>query len=92
MMNRSRGYGMYVSCHSEYKKPDMTQTHAVSAPVISRAIIGDYTLILLGLRLLRRCVFIGMLTGRNNYSTIDAVITRVYGLVLRTFIMGRVSI
>ncbi len=72
---------MYVSCHSGYRKPDMLQTHATFAPGIPEAIIVSYMLILLRLWLLRRCFFVGMLTGQKNYRIINAVVVRFYRLV-----------
>jgi hypothetical protein len=53
---------MYVSCHSGYGKPDMTQTHAIAVQDFPEAKIVNYALILLGLWPPRRCFFAGMLT------------------------------
>ena len=83
---------MYVSCHSGYGKPDMVHIHAISAPVVLKARISDYALILLRLWPLRRCFFAGMLTGQNNYRIINAVIVRFYRLGRIISIMGPVSI
>ncbi len=83
---------MYVSCHSGYGKPDMLQTYAIFAPGVPEAIIVSYVLILLRLWLLRRCFFIGILTGRKDYRIMNAVVVRVYRRVAILVIMGPVSI
>ena len=82
---------MYVSCHNGYGEPDMVQTHAIAVQGFPGAKMVSYALILLGLWLLRRCFFIGILTGRNNYRIINAVIEQFYRLGLIISIMGHVS-
>ena len=82
---------MYVSCHSGYGKPDMVHIHAIAVHGFPEARMVSYALILLGLWLLRRCFFIGILTNQNNYRTVNATIVRVYELVCIPHIMGRVS-
>ena len=82
---------MYVSCHSGYGRPDMTETHAIAVPGFPGVIFVSYALLLLGLWPLRRCFFIGMLTKRKGCRIINAVIVRFYRLGLIIGIMGHVS-
>ncbi len=83
---------MYVSCHSGYEQPDMTQTHAIAMQSFPEAIIVSYALILLHLWAVGRLFWHGMLTGQKKYRITSAVIERVHGLVCIPCIMGRVSI
>ncbi len=91
MVNRNRGHGMYVSCHSGYGKPDMVHMHAIVVQGFPEAIIVSYALILLRLWLLIRCFFAGMLTGQKKYRIVNAVIEQFYRLGLIIDIMGHVS-
>ena len=82
---------MYVSCHSGYGKPDMVHIHAIAVHGFPEARMVSYALILLGLWLLRRCFFIGILTEQQNYRIVSAVIARFYRLGRIISIMGHVS-
>lgn len=55
-------------------------------------IIVSYVLIWLRLWVMKALLFIGILTGRKDHRMINAVILRVYGLVVLIAIMGHVSV
>ena len=85
---RIRGVGMYWLCHREVRKVAKVGSHATAMRSFPEAIIVSYVLILLRLWLLRRCFFIGILTGRKDYRIMNAVVVRVYRLVGILVIMG----